>query len=225
MGKTALVIGATGLVGGALVRQLLDDARFDRVVTFARRPLPLSHPKLDAQVVDFRRPDDWAGQVKGDVLFSALGTTLKQAGSKQAQYEVDHTFQLQTAQRARENGVETLALVSSGGANERSRIFYPRMKGELERDVVALGFPRTRILRPGLLAGEREQKRLGEGLALVVSKALGNVPGLGLLRAISGEDVAHALVQAWAEEGPAVIRYEMKDVFALAERAKAGGAR
>lgn len=219
MGSTALVIGSTGLVGGKLLKVLLADPRFDRVVSFARRPLPFSDPKLDAQVVDFRSPEAWAGKVKGDVLFSALGTTRKQAGSLETQYEVDFTFQYQTARAARQNGVETLALVSSSGADETSRIFYSRMKGELERDVIALGFPRTRILRPGLLAGEREQARPAEHAAVVVSRVLHRVPGLHWIRPIEGEQVARALVAAWADGGEGMKRYGMRDVFALAERA------
>ena len=219
MGSTALVIGSTGLVGGHLVRALLEDSRFDKVVSFARRPPSFAHPKLNPRVVDFRDPASWADDVRGDVLFSAMGTTLKQAGSKEAQWEVDHTFQLQTAKAAQGNGVPAFVLVSSSGANEKSRIFYSRMKGELERDVRALGFPKLRILRPGILAGEREKTRPGEHAALVVMQSVKWVPGLRALRPIHGSLVAKGMIQAWAE-GPDDARvYGMAQCFELAERA------
>ncbi len=222
MGSTALVIGSTGLVGGHLVRALLEDPRFDKVVSFARRVPGYAHPKLNPRVVDFRDPAAWAAYVQGDVLFSALGTTLKQAGGKEAQYEVDHTFQLQTAKSARENGVPAFVLVSSSGANERSRIFYSRMKGELEREVRALGFPRLRILRPGILAGDREEARPAEHAAAVLMQGMKFVPGLRALRPIHGSVMAKALVQAWAEGEDDSRVYGMADCFALAERAEGG---
>lgn len=142
MGARAIVIGSTGLVGKQLIEQLLEDARFDRVGSFVRRPSGRTHPKLDEHVVDFRAPDAWASQVTGDVLFSALGTTLKQAGSKEAQYEVDYTFQFRTAQAAAKNGVKEYVLVSSASASASSMVFYSRIKGELERDTQKLGSPR-----------------------------------------------------------------------------------
>lgn len=216
---TALVIGATGLVGSQLVDVLLADARFSRVVTFARRPLGREHPRLEAHAVDFRAPETWADRVRGDVLFSALGTTIKAAGSQAAQREVDYTFQYRTAAAAAKNGVATLALVSSSGANAKSRLFYPRIKGELERDVAVLGFRRVCLLRPGLLEGERAQKRTGEQLAAPVLRALQWVPGLRALRPVPGREVARALVQAWAEGPAGITVYGPEDVFALAARA------
>jgi uncharacterized protein YbjT (DUF2867 family) len=216
MGAKALVIGSTGLVGGHLVRLLLADPRFDRVVSLARRPLDLQSPRLDAQVVDFRAPQLWAEQVAGDVLFLALGTTRKQAGSAQAQYEVDHTFQYRTAEAGRRNGVPACVVVSSSGANPRSPLFYPRMKGELERDLSALGFPRLRILRPGLLEGERSEPRTGEKLGASVLGLLRVVPGLRAWRPIPGEEVARAAVQAWAEGGEGVRTWDLGEVFDLA---------
>lgn len=222
MPATALVIGATGLVGSQLVDVLLEDPRFTRVVTFARRPLGKAHAKLTHHEVDFRAPETWAERVKGDVLFSALGTTIKAAGSQAAQREVDYTFQYRTAQAAARNGVATLALVSSSGANAKSVVFYSRIKGELERDVQALGFSRVRILRPGLLEGERPERRLGEQLAAPVLRALQWVPGLHALRPVHGRTVARALVQAWAEGGPGATVHGPEDVFRLAARAEQG---
>jgi uncharacterized protein YbjT (DUF2867 family) len=221
MGSTALVIGSTGLVGGHLLRTALADPRFQTVRSFARRPLGLEHPKLQAHVVNFREPETFAPLLTGDVLFSALGTTRKQAGSKQAQFEVDYTFQLQVAQAAARNGVGTYLLISSSGADADSRLFYPRIKGELERDVRLLGFSRVRILRPGILEGARERKRPAEHAAARLMHGLRFIPGLRALRPIHGRQVARAAIQAWSEGGQGVEIYGMARVFELAARADA----
>lgn len=144
----ALVLGATGAIGKDLVSQLLQDEAFDRVDIFVRREVPASSDKLVVHVVDFDHPEQWAGELTGDVLFSTLGTTIRAAGSQPAQWKVDYTYQLQAAQSARKNGVPVYALVSSVGADARSRIFYSKMKGALDRDVQALGFEGCFILRP-----------------------------------------------------------------------------
>ena len=112
MNITSNVIGATGLVGKQLVQQLLNDNRFETVRIFVRRDTGLKHPKLEQQIVDFAQSETWKEQLTGDVLFSALGTTLKQAGSKEKQYEIDFTFNLNFAQKAKENGIENYVLVS-----------------------------------------------------------------------------------------------------------------
>ncbi|HEX4405537.1 MAG TPA: NAD(P)H-binding protein, partial [Polyangia bacterium] len=177
--KTALVIGATGLVGSQLLSQLLDDARFDKVRAFARRDLGRSHAKLEAHVVDFDAPDGWAALVSGDAAFSSLGTTLEQAGGQAAQKKVDYDYQLAFAKAAAKNGVPTYVLVSSASADPGSRVFYSRIKGELDRDVQALGFARVRIMRPSLLGGERAHTRAGERIG---SAVLGVANALGLAR-------------------------------------------
>jgi uncharacterized protein YbjT (DUF2867 family) len=213
----AIVVGATGLVGAELVRQLLGDARFASVVVLARRPTGVTHAKLREHVVDFGAPASWRELVRGDVLFSALGTTLRAAGSAAAQYEVDHGYQLRVAEAARRNGVATYVLVSSGGASPRSRIFYSRMKGELERDVEALRFPRSRILRPGLLDGERREVRAGERWALRVLRPLAPVLPSGV-RPIRAEVVARAAIAAARDPAPGTVRYEARDLFLLGSK-------
>ena len=101
----AIVIGATGAVGKDLVEELLSRREYEKIITFTRRPLDIKSEKIESYIIDFDRPSDWVHLVKGDVLFSALGTSLKQAGSKEAQYRIDHDYQLSFAKAARENGV------------------------------------------------------------------------------------------------------------------------
>ena len=138
--KTAVVIGATGLVGSELVALLLADSRFETVKVFVRRSTGRQHPKLEEHLVNFDAVETWKEQLTGDVLFSAMGTTLKQAGSKDAQYKIDYTYQYNVAKAAAENGVPQYVLISSAGASPKSRIFYSRMKGELEESVKKLTF-------------------------------------------------------------------------------------
>jgi uncharacterized protein YbjT (DUF2867 family) len=208
----AILIGATGLVGAEVLRLLLADARFDPVVVLGRRPSGVAHRKLREHVVDFDRPASWSDLVRGDVLFSALGTTLRAAGSPAAQYRVDHDYQYRVAEAARRNGVATYVLVSSAGASPRARVFYSRMKGELERDVERLGFPRARLLRPGLLDGDRREHRAGEQWALRVLRPLAPVLPASA-RPIHVAVVARAAVAAALDEAPGTVRYEARELF------------
>ena len=211
---SAVVVGATGLVGARLVALLLADARFGLVAALVRRRTGVSHPRLREHVVDFGAPDAWAGLVRGDVLFSALGTTLRAAGSAQAQYRVDHDMQLRVAEAARANGVGTCVLVSSAGASPSARVFYSRMKGETERDVVALAFPRARILRPGLLDGERVEVRTAERWALRLMRPLAPLLPASA-RPIPVETVARAAIAAALDPTPGTVRLEAGALFRL----------
>ncbi len=210
----AVLVGATGLVGGELLRVLLADDRFASVVVLGRRPTGVRHEKLREHLVDFAAPASFGELVTGDVLFSALGTTLRAAGSPAAQYEVDHGHQLRVAQAARRNGVPVYVLVSAAGSSPRSRIFYSRMKGELERDVEALGFPRARFLRPGLLDGERREHRAGERWALRIARPLAPVLPAEL-RPIHVAVVARAAVRAAFDPTPQTVRLEARALFEL----------
>jgi uncharacterized protein YbjT (DUF2867 family) len=217
--KTALMIGATGLVGSQLLLQLLEDARFGKIIAFGRRALDTSHPKLEARVIDFDAPDSWSSLVQGDVAFSALGTTIAQAGSQEAQKKVDYDYQFAFARAAAKNGVPSYVLCSAASANAGSRMFYARIKGELDRDVQTLGFERVRILRPSLLGGERKQARTGEKIGSVL---LGAVNALGIARRyreIHGDVVARAMINAAMDPERGTRIFTLDEVFAEAERA------
>lgn len=196
----ALIIGATGLSGNALVQLLLEDANYKEVHTLVRTSSNLKHPKLTEHLVDFRDEQQLKSILAGDVLFSAMGTTRKQAQSKEAQFEVDFTFQYRCAKLAAENGVANYALVSSVGANAQSSLFYPRIKGELEEAVRKLPFERIRILRPGPLTGNRKDKRIMENIGVAVVRFFNK---LGMWRSYTpaeGQDIACALRNSIADQ-------------------------
>ena len=165
----ALIIGATGATGKDLLSQLLADDTYAEVHCFVRKPLALTYPKLYAHVVDFETPEAWADLVRGDVAFSCLGTTLAVAGSKDAQWRVDYDYQYAFAQQCKANGVLTFVLVSAAGATAQSKLFYNRMKGQLEDAVKALEFTRLLIFQPSVLV-RKGSDRKGEqfGLKMIV---------------------------------------------------------
>ncbi|RLB69716.1 MAG: short chain dehydrogenase, partial [Deltaproteobacteria bacterium] len=164
MDNTAIVIGATGLVGRALVDQLADADHIDKIITLTRRPAGHSCPEVHNQIVDFDHLEDYASSFRGDLLFSCLGTTRKQAGSSAARRRVDLDYQYKAAQLAADHGVGHYLLVSSSGANADSNNAYLQMKGELEQKVQALPFNRISIFQPSLLIGKRANTRMGEKL-------------------------------------------------------------
>lgn len=172
MGQIANVIGATGLVGHELLVQLLDCAEFEKVRIFVRRTTNIVHPKLEEQIIDFDNIESWRNLVKGDVLFSTLGTTIKTAKTKENQYRVDFTYQYEFAKAAAENAVPTYLLVSSMGADPKSSVFYSRIKGELEDAVAKLPFQKLFIIRPSILDGDRQEERAGEKVGLILSRFL-----------------------------------------------------
>ena len=182
----AVLIGATGAVGKDLLQALLEDARYTEVVAFARRALGVQHKKLREHTIDFDAPATWQELVKGDVLFSTLGTSLKQAGSKEAQRHIDYDYQLTFAKAARANGVKSLVLLSSIGANSKSSIFYLRLKGELDDAVQCLGFDSLSIVRPPSLI-RAKSKRFGETASV---KFLQAANAIGLAKRLAPMETA-----------------------------------
>jgi uncharacterized protein YbjT (DUF2867 family) len=168
--KTAIIIGATGLVGSTLVKQILDNPAYSKVVLLLRKPLNISHSNLVQEVIDFDKLD--ASKIVGDDLFCAMGTTLAKAGSKEAQYKIDCTYPYEIGKIAKANGVKQFILVSSVGANFDSSNFYLRTKGDLEKRIESLGFQNFVSLRPSMLLGDREESRLGEKIGKVLSNIL-----------------------------------------------------
>jgi uncharacterized protein YbjT (DUF2867 family) len=216
--KTAIIIGATGLVGSDLTRQLLVHPDYSKVIVFVRHATGLTDAKLTERIVDFEQIETWKEEIRGDVLFSALGTTLDKAGSKQAQYRVDYTFQYQVAAAAATNGVPCLVLISAAGASERSMIFYSRMKGELDRDVKKLPFQRLRIIKPGILKGTRVESRPTEEISIRAMQVLGKLPLIRKYRPVPATTVATAMIKAAAMEEPGFRKFELEEVFTLARQ-------
>jgi uncharacterized protein YbjT (DUF2867 family) len=211
--KTAIVIGATGLTGSHLLQLLFADDRFSRIKVFARRPVNQQHAKLEDHIIDFDKPAEWQHLVTGDVLFSALGTTIKQAGSEQAQYKVDHTYQYQFAEAAARNGVPVYVLVSSAMASPQSKIFYMRMKGELERDVKKLPFAHIHILQPGPLVGERKENRMGEKIGVSLIRFLNKLGIAQKQKPIHGKILAQAMINVSFKKANQLNVYTLLDVF------------
>jgi uncharacterized protein YbjT (DUF2867 family) len=198
-----MLVGATGLVGGQVLQQLLDDARCDAVVAPTRRPLAVADPVLLNPVVDFAAlpvdADWWAV----DAVVCALGSTIKQAGSREMFARIDHDYPLQVATLAQAHGAQAFVLNSAMGANAQSRIFYNQVKGRLEQDLRGLGYPSLTLVRPGLIGGERAERRTGEHLAGVVLGALGPVLPRAWRINPAGNIVA-AMLEAALEPRPGV---------------------
>ncbi len=168
---TVLLVGATGLVGRSVLQLALADARVARVVAPTRRALPI-HPKLFNPLIDFEQLPEDADWWAVDAVICTLGTTIKVAGSQAAFYRVDHDLPLQVGQLALRHGAKAYALNSALGADPASRVFYSRTKGELERDLAALGFASLTFVRPGLIGGDRQAARPAEQAAVKVSQWL-----------------------------------------------------
>lgn len=215
--RTALLVGATGLVGGQLLARLLSDPCHERVVALVRRPLDLDHPRLEVRVVDFAAlgPKDVPAGV--DDVYCALGTTIKQAGSQDAFRTVDQHYTVAVARLAREAGARRIALVSSVGADPASRAFYLRVKGDTEEEVRALGYEQTELFRPSFLQGERPATRPAEraGMALFGVLAPCLAGPARRYRPVPAGRLAAAMIAALAgdREGTRVRTYD--DVLAL----------
>ncbi len=174
----ALIIGATGATGKDLVNVLLQDPAYTEVVIFVRRESGMTHPKLSEVLTDFDKLEEVAMDIKGDVLFSCLGTTLKTAGSKDKQLHIDYEIPLKFAEIARRNGVSRIVLLSAFGASPRSKTFYSWMKGKLEEGIDSLAFDQYIIFRPGLLL-RKDTDRAGER---IIGRVLNFLNSIGLLK-------------------------------------------
>ena len=211
--KKAIVIGSTGLVGSELISKLLTHSDYSEVISLVRRKSGVTHPKLTEHVVDFDKPELWKNMVKGDVLFSAMGTTIKTAKTKDNQYKVDYTYQYETAKTAAENSVPVYVLISSAGASSNSLNFYTNMKGKLEDSVKSLPFRTIQILQPGQLDGNRKENRMAEKMGLKVMYALNKIGLLQKYKPIKGYEVAEAMI-AVAEKTSSGV-YRLKELFVL----------
>jgi uncharacterized protein YbjT (DUF2867 family) len=191
------VIGSTGLVGAQVVDVLLGNPGVSTVRVFQRRSTGAraGGRSTEEHLVDFDRPGDWTGHLRGDAVVSALGTTRRVAGSQEAQRKVDLEYQLAACGAAAAQGVGTLVLVSAMGADPRARGFYLRLKGEIEEEVRALPFPAVHILRPGILDGDRSESRPMERLGILLARGAARLGAPPALRPIPAATVARAAVR------------------------------
>lgn len=194
-GRRVLLAGATGLVGGYCLRQLLDQPSIAEVEVWTRRPLVINHPKLRVRIVDFDRLPDEGAAVHA--IFCCLGTTIRQAGSEAAFRKVDFEYPLALARYGERVAANKFLMVSALGADRNSRVFYNRVKGEAENAVMATAIPVTLLFRPSLLLGTREEFRPAERAAILLSPLIS--PFLrgrwAKYRPIPAEAVARAMVR------------------------------
>lgn len=169
-GKVGLVIGATGLVGRELVTTLLDSNEFAKVIVWVRTSMGIQHSKLRESFPDFEQLDREPIPSDVDCIFCCLGTTIKKAKTKEAFRKVDYTYPLMLAENAKQHQVRQFLIISAMGADETSHVFYSKTKGQLETALKQLQLNSLTIFRPSLLLGDRQEFRLGEGLAASVSK-------------------------------------------------------
>ena len=200
--KSALMLGASGLVGRHCLDFLLESRSYETVTALARRPLSREHEKLDVRLIDFEELEASAPRLTAADVFCCLGTTMKKAGSREAFRKVDFLYPLEIARIARRNGAGRYFLITSIGSDSRSPFFYPRVKGELEEAVQHLGYEGVFIFRPSMLLGNREEFRPGEEIGMKVGRltSFAMIGPLRKYRPIEAEAVARAMVRV-AEGG------------------------
>jgi len=206
---TATLIGATGLIGGYLLEELLNDPFFDTVKILIRRPLDISHPKLEKKIVDFNDSDSLLVALSNsDVVFCTVGTTQRKVkGDKEAYRKVDFDIPVKLARFCKMTGCENFILVSSVGANSKSNNFYLKLKGEVEDAVKEVGLKSVHIMRPSVLMGERKELRLGEMIGKGVMSVFSFlIPAK--YKPIHGKDVAKVMLSVAKKNEKGFFVYE-----------------
>jgi uncharacterized protein YbjT (DUF2867 family) len=211
-GLTAIVAGATGLVGGECLGRLLAEPRYSRVIAVARRePAGAKHRKLQVVVTDFDDIDAVADRLRGDHVFCALGTTIRKAGSQARFRVVDHDYPLRLAEITRGGGARHFSIVSALGASRSSPFFYSRVKGEVEAALRAMDWPSLAILRPSVIAGERSESR---PLERISEHLLRLAPATW--RPVGAREIAAAMVGLALRSPPGVTVVESRDIPTVA---------
>ena len=199
------MVGGSGLVGKAVISELIASEKYTEVITLTRKPLDFTHPKLSSIIFNFDQPD--ASVVCGDDIFCCLGTTMKKAGSKEAFYRVDYTYPIEIAQLGHQNGAKRFAIVTAMGADSGSMFYYNRVKGDVEATLKKIGFDALLIFRPSLLVGDRGETRIGEQIGEGLSKILRPLIPIKY-RSIEARKVAKAMVTITASNVKGTLVYE-----------------
>ncbi len=219
--QTAVVIGATGMIGNLVTQQLLNDDAFNKVRILVRKPVLLQHPKLETVLVNFADMNDYKNKLgNGDYIFSCIGTTQKNVkGDNQLYRTIDYDIPFHAATLGKEAGFQSFSMVSSVGANKASPNFYLRLKGELEEAVAAVGFNGLHIFRPSMLLGNRNEYRFGENVLQGTLKTFSSLlfGSFNKYKAIEGSTVATAMVNAAKQNAEGKFFYEYDAIELLAK--------
>ncbi|MDX1666335.1 MAG: NAD-dependent epimerase/dehydratase family protein [Saprospiraceae bacterium] len=217
--KTAVIAGATGLVGSYCLQYLLEHPNYAKVIHLGRRKVELEHDKLQQHRIDFDRPEKYRHLIRGQDIYCCLGTTMAKAGSKEAFIEVDFTYVMRLANYGLANGASQFLLVSSVGADPDSIFFYTRIKGETEKALKELPYWAIHIFQPSFLLGSRPENRWGEKIASRIGKGIDKVTG-GMLtkyKPVEAEVVARAMVGAAQQLDPGIHLHASHHLQKLAE--------
>lgn len=211
------MVGATGLVGKALLDQLLHDDYYRTIITLTRLELGFTHERLVQLIVNLDDMAEMKQLISATDVYCCLGTTMKKAGSKEAFRKVDYEYVLSLAKLAHEQGSENFFLVSSIGANAKSRYFYLRVKGEVENALKEIGYQGLHLFRPASLTGDRPEHRSGESASLKFLKAFNFalIGGLKKYKPIAGEQVAKGMRMVAQRQQGGIHIYESPEIAAL----------
>lgn len=196
MPKTAIILGATGLTGGILLKQLLEDARYEKVKLFSRNSVEIKHSKIEEHLIDLLELEKYKDKFIADEVFCCIGTTKSKTPDKGTYARIDRGIPITAARLCKENNIDTFLVISALGANPKSRVFYNRTKGKMEKEVLDLKIKNTHILQPSLITGERKENRSFEKIGKIMLNFI-NPFFLGTLRkykSISAESIAKAMV-------------------------------
>lgn len=171
--KTAIILGATGLTGSKLLEKLLKDSSFEKIKLFSRSSVNLKDIKIEEHLIDMFQLEDYSHVFSGDVVFCCIGTTKAKTPDKEIYKKIDYGIPVAAAKLAKENNIETFMVISALGADENSRVFYSKIKGEMQRDVLNQNIKNTYILQPSLIVGDRKESRFGENAAEFFMKIFG----------------------------------------------------
>jgi uncharacterized protein YbjT (DUF2867 family) len=212
--KSAILFGASGLVGSSLLTQLLENSAYDKVIIVVRKPLSVQHPKLTMLIGDYASLPSLKPQLRADEIFIALGTTKKKTPDQTEYYQIDHDYPVLAAGIAKDNGARSVLLVSAIDANANSKIFYVRTKGQVEADLIALGFDHTYIFRPSMLVGDRKESRPAERFLIGLFSILNPLFAGSWKRyhSIHVNDLAKAMINAANDPAITVKRYHWQDM-------------
>jgi len=165
MPKTAIILGATGLVGGKLLNLLLEDTSYNKIKLFSRSSCNIFHPKIEEHLGDLFAINQFSESFTGNVVFCCIGTTKAKTPDKDTYRKIDYGIPIHAAKLAKQNSIPTFEVISAMGANPKSSTFYNKVKGEMEQDVLAVGITNVYIFKPSLIGGDRNEKRFGERMA------------------------------------------------------------